>query len=162
VIGWFQGRMELGPRALGCRSILASAGSAEMKEIVNARIKFREEFRPFAPSVLEERAQDYFETDDPDPFMLFTARVRPEKVRQIPAVTHVDGTARIQSVNRRTNPLYWELISEYSKLTGVPVILNTSFNVKGEPIVCTPTDAIRCFYSTGLDYLVMGNFLVSK
>jgi carbamoyltransferase len=162
VIGWFQGRMEMGPRALGGRSILANPGLPQMKDIVNARIKFREEFRPFAPSVLESEATEYFDLSTTSPFMLFTANVKKDKAHLIPAVVHADNSARVQTVSRAQNPLYADLISELKKLTGVPVVLNTSFNVKGEPIVCSPADAIRCFFSTGLDHLVIGSFLVSK
>ena len=163
VIGWFQGRMEMGPRALGNRSIIAHPGLENIKDTVNARIKFREEFRPFAPSILEENVSEYFKLDtDKSPFMLMTAQTKKEKIRDISGVVHVDNSARIQTVNKEVNPLYWNLIKEFHNLSGIPVILNTSFNVKGEPIVCSPVDAIRCFYSTGLDNLVIGNFLLSK
>jgi carbamoyltransferase len=161
VIGWFQGRMEFGPRALGSRSILADARNPENKDVVNLKIKFRESFRPFAPSVLEERIADWFEIDRPSPFMLLVAPVREEK-RIIPAVTHVDHTARIQSVSRGQNDLYYDLIREFERRTGVPVIINTSFNVRGEPIVCTPEDAYRCFMRTRMDYLVLGPYLLDK
>ena len=161
VIGWFQGRMEFGPRALGNRSILADARNPENKDRVNLKIKFREGFRPFAPSVLAERCSEYFELEEPSPFMLLVAQVRPNK-RVIPSVTHVDGSARIQTVERDTNPLFYDLIGEFDRLTGVPVIINTSFNVRGEPIVCTPADAYRCFVQTGMDYLVLGNCLLDK
>ncbi|NQS90224.1 carbamoyltransferase [Patescibacteria group bacterium] len=162
IVGWFQGRMEWGPRALGNRSILADPTRADMQDIVNKFVKHREDFRPFAPSVLEERASEYFEISQPDPFMLFVVDVLPEKKNSIPAVVHVDGSARVQTVNKDTNPRYWELINEFGRLSGVPVVLNTSFNVRGEPIVMTPRDALRCFYSTGMDYLFLGNYLVSK
>lgn len=161
VVGWFQGRMEFGPRALGNRSILADARRAENKDRVNLKIKFRESFRPFAPSILEDRCSEYFELDCPSPYMLLVAQVRADK-RVLPAVTHVDGSARIQTVSRDTNPLFYDLISEFDKQTGVPVIINTSFNVRGEPIVCTPQDALRCFMRTDMDYLVMDHFLVDK
>jgi carbamoyltransferase len=161
VVGWFQGRMEFGPRALGNRSILADPRQSENKDRVNLKIKFRESFRPFAPSVLEDRCSDFFDLDCPSPYMLLVAQVRPDK-RVLPAVTHVDGSARIQTVSRDTNPLFYDLIGEFDKLTGVPVIINTSFNVRGEPIVCTPLDAFRCFVRTGMDYLVIGHFLVDK
>ena len=161
VVGWFQGRMEFGPRALGNRSILADPRQPENKDRVNLKIKFRESFRPFAPSVLEDRCCDFFDLDCPSPYMLLVAQVRPDK-RVLPAVTHVDGSARIQTVSRDTNPLFYDLIGEFDKLTGVPVIINTSFNVRGEPIVCTPLDAFRCFVRTGMDYLVIGHFLVDK
>ena len=161
VVGWFQGRMEFGPRALGSRSILADPRNAENKDRVNLKIKFREGFRPFAPSVLADRCSEFFELDEPSPFMLLVAQVRPEK-RVIPSVTHVDGSARVQTVERELNPMFYDLIDEFGKITGVPVIINTSFNVRGEPIVCTPGDAYRCFVETGMDYLVMGNFLLDK
>jgi carbamoyltransferase len=161
VIGWFQGRMEFGPRALGSRSILADARNPENKDIVNLKIKFRESFRPFAPSVLEERIAEYFEIDRPSPYMLLVAPVREGK-RVIPSVTHVDHSARIQSVNRDQNALYYDLIREFDRRTGVPVIINTSFNVRGEPIVCSPEDAYRCFMRTHMDYLVLGPYLLDK
>lgn len=163
VVGWFQGRMEFGPRALGSRSILADARDPKMKDTLNMKIKFREGFRPFAPSVLHERAPDFFEMNGlkKSPFMLFVANVRPEK-RVIPSVTHVDGSARLQTVERHLNPLYYDLIAEFERQTGVPVIINTSFNVRGEPIVCTPADAYRCFMRTNMDYLVVGPFLMDK
>ena len=161
VIGWFQGRMEFGPRALGSRSILADARNPKNKDVVNLKIKFRESFRPFAPTVLEERISEYFEIDRPSPYMLLVAPVREEK-RVIPSVTHVDHSARIQSINRNQNPLYYDLIKEFAKRTGVPVIINTSFNVRGEPIVCTPEDAYRCFMRTHMDYLVLGPYLLDK
>ncbi len=162
IIGWFQGRSEFGPRALGSRSILADPRPAENKDIVNARIKFREEFRPFAPSVMEEHAGEWFELDIPSPYMLLIPKVRKEKRSSIQAVTHVDGTARPQTVSASANPKYHAMIESFYKLTGCPMVLNTSFNVKGEPIVNSPTDAIRCFFTTGLDYLVLGDFIVSK
>ncbi len=161
VIGWFQGKMEFGPRALGGRSILADARNPENKDVVNLKIKFRESFRPFAPTVLEERISEYFEIDRPSPYMLLVAPVREEK-RIIPSVTHIDHSARIQSINREQNPLYYDLIKEFDRRTGVPVIINTSFNVRGEPIVCTPEDAYRCFMRTHMDYLVMGPYLLDK
>lgn len=162
IIGWFQGRMEFGPRALGSRSILADPRRAEMKDRVNACVKFREGWRPFAPSCLAEAASDYFEGCRDAPFMILTFGVRPEKRTEIPAVTHADNTARVQTVSRETSPIYWELIHEFALLTGVPVLMNTSFNLRGEPIVCTPSDAIRTFYSSGLDVLVLGSFIVAK
>lgn len=163
VVGWFQGRMEFGPRALGSRSILADARDPAMKDTLNMKIKFREGFRPFAPSVLQDRANEFFEMNAlrASPFMLFVANVRPDK-RVIPSVTHVDGSARLQTVDRSVNPLYYDLIREFEQLTGVPVIINTSFNVRGEPIVCTPADAYRCFMRTNMDYLVVGPFLLDK
>jgi len=162
IVGWFQGRMEFGPRALGNRSILANPRNAAMKDIVNARVKFREEFRPFAPAVLEERASEYFSLAGDSPFMLFAPMVHADKRSVIPAVTHVDGTARAQTVSASRYPLFHRLISEIDNITGVPVVLNTSFNVKGEPIVCTPTDAVRCFSNSDIDYLAIGNFLVTR
>ncbi len=161
VVGWFQGRMEFGPRALGNRSILADARNPANKDVVNLKIKFRESFRPFAPSVIAERCSEYFDLDCETPYMLLVAQVRPDK-RQIPSVTHVDGSARIQSVTRDENPLYYDLIREFDRQTGCPVIINTSFNVRGEPIVCTPHDAYLCFMRTRMDYLVMDQFLLDK
>jgi carbamoyltransferase len=164
VVGWFQGRMEFGPRALGNRSILADPRDAGMKDRINATVKKREPFRPFAPAVIEEDAHEYFDMTGlrSSPFMLFTVPVREEKKRVIPAVTHVDGTARIQTVSRKTNPRFADLLEEFRNRTGVPVLLNTSFNVKNEPIVCTPTDALRCFLSTDIDVVALGDFFVQK
>lgn len=162
VIGWFQGRMEWGPRALGNRSILADPRRADMKDVINGKVKFREPYRPFAPSVLEEHVADYFHFSGASPFMTFVCRVRDEKTATIPAVTHVDGTARIQTVSRTHNPRYWRLIDEFQSLTSVPVVLNTSFNVRGEPIVCTPDDAVRCFLKTDIDYLVLGDLIAAR
>jgi len=162
IIGWFQGRMEWGPRALGNRSILADPRNPEMKDMINKRIKFREPFRPFAPSLLEEYAGEYLKMDVPSPYMLFTTEVKESKRTIIPAVTHVDGTARHQTVNRQQNSLYYDLIKEFYNITKVPVVLNTSFNLRGEPIVCTPSDAYLCFMRSGMDYLVMGNYLLDK
>jgi len=161
VVGWFQGRMEWGARALGHRSIVADPRRPEMKEILNARIKRREPFRPFAPSILEEAVNDYFEQTDPSPFMTMTYRVRSEKRGVIPAPTHVDGTGRLQTVSRRTQPLYWRLIKEFENITGVPVVLNTSFN-ENEPIVCTPDEALDCFLRTRMDVLVIGLCVVMR
>ncbi len=161
VVGWFQGRMEFGPRALGNRSILADARHPENRDRVNLKIKFRESFRPFAPSVLAERAGDWFEIDRPSPYMLLVANVR-EDHRTIPAVTHVDGSARLQTVDARTNPLYHRLIRRFEARTGCPVIINTSFNVRGEPIVCSPEDARRCFMRTNMDVLVIDRFFLRK
>jgi carbamoyltransferase len=162
ILGWFQGRMEFGPRALGSRSILADPHDPEMNAKVNNAVKFREWWRPFAPSLKKEAANEYLESATDSPFMILTAQVRPEKRAVIPAVTHVDGSARPQTVEKEINPLYWRLIDEFEKRTGVPVILNTSFNLRGEAIVHTPTDAIRTFFSSGMDALVMGSFLVEK
>jgi carbamoyltransferase len=161
VVGWFQGRMEFGPRALGGRSILADPRDAKMRDTLNMKIKFREGFRPFAPSVLADKASEWFEIDCESPYMLLVAQV-PESKRVIPSVTHVDGSARLQTVSREQNPLYYDLISEFERLTGVPVIINTSFNVRGEPIVCTPHDAYLCFMRTNMDYLVVGPCLLDK
>jgi carbamoyltransferase len=161
IVGWFQGRMEWGPRALGNRSILADPRRPEMKEILNARIKHREAFRPFAPSILQEATGEYFEQDTPDPFMVKVYAVRPEKRGVIPAVTHVDGSGRLQTVDRATAPRYWRLIKAFEQLTGVPVLLNTSFN-DNEPIVCRPEEAIECFLRTRMDALALGNHLVRK
>jgi carbamoyltransferase len=161
VVGWFQGRMEFGPRALGNRSILADARNPENKDVVNLKIKFRESFRPFAPSVLADRAAEYFDIDRPSPYMLLTAQVREDR-RVIPSVTHLDGSARLQTVTREENPLYYDLIREFDRQTGVPVIINTSYNVRGEPIVLSPEDAFRCFMRTKMDALVMHDFVVLK
>jgi len=161
IVGWFQGDMEWGPRALGNRSILADPRRAEMKDVLNTRIKHREPFRPFAPSIKQESLGDYFEQSYPDPFMIKVYRVREEKRQAIPAVTHVDGTGRLQTVGRAANPLYWQLIKEFENLTGVPVVLNTSFN-ENEPIVCRPEEAVDCFLRTRMDALVIGNYLVQK
>src|SRR5262249_34877194 len=161
IVGWFEGRVGFGPRALGNRSIVADPRRTDMKDILNRRIKHREPFRPFAPSILEERVGDYFEHSYPSPFMLMTYRVRPEMRDQIPAPTHVDGTGRLQTVNRDQNPRYWQLIREFEKLTGVPVVLNTSFN-ENEPVVCRPEEAIECFLRTKMDTLAIENYLVEK
>lgn len=182
VVGWFQGRLEFGPRALGNRSIIADARSTEMQRTMNMKIKFRESFRPFAPSVLVEEVQNWFDLDRESPYMLLVADVKKDKRiplnpddrnkkglemlntrrSQIPAVTHVDFSARIQTVHRRDNPLYYDLIQSFFKKTGCPVIINTSFNVRGEPIVATPRDAYQCFMRTEMDYLVMGHFILDK
>jgi carbamoyltransferase len=181
-IGWFQGRMEFGPRALGARSIIGDARSSRMQEIMNLKIKFRESFRPFAPSVLREKSADYFNLDKESPYMMLVAPVR-ENIRRemtpqeqayfgldklhvarsvIPAVTHVDYSARVQTVTEETNPLYYEMIKKFDEKYGTPVIINTSFNVRGEPIVCSPEDAYMCFMRTNMDYLIMGNYLLNK
>ena len=182
VIGWFQGRMEFGPRALGSRSILGDARSPKMQETMNLKIKFRESFRPFAPTVIKERVSDYFEIDRESQYMLLVAPVKKEIRREmsdeqrkrigldklhvvrssIPAVTHVDYSARVQTVNEEDNPLYHRMIAKFDEKYGCPVIINTSFNVRGEPIVCTPEDAYLCFMRTNMDYLIMGNFLIEK
>jgi carbamoyltransferase len=158
IVGWFQGRFEMGPRALGNRSILADARNPLMKDQLNARIKQREAFRPFAPVVLAERAAEFFEIDQPDPFMTMAPKVRPHKAHLIPAAVHVDGTARIQTVDRATNARYYGLIEEFGRLTGIPIILNTSFNHR-EPIVASPVDAVSCYLRTDMDVLVLGNFV---
>lgn len=182
VIGWFNGRMEFGPRALGGRSILADPRSPKMQEQVNLKIKYRESFRPFAPAVLEEKVADWFELEEPSPYMLLVAQVHPDKCldmtdeqkelfgiaklnvprSKIPAVTHVDYSARVQTVSKRTNPRFYALLSSFEERTGCPVVINTSFNVRGEPIVCTPEDAYRCFMRTEMDYLALENILLAK
>jgi carbamoyltransferase len=161
VIGWFQGRMEWGPRALGNRSIVAHPGLPDMKDVLNARIKHREWFRPFAPSILVERQSEYFEYDHPSPFMLHVYKIRPEKRAQLCAVNHVDDTGRLQTVSREENPLYYDLICAFESRSGIPVILNTSFN-ENEPIVCKPEEAIDCFKRTRMDVLAIGSYLVLK
>ena len=182
VVGWFQGRMEFGPRALGGRSIIGDPRSSRMQSTMNLKIKYRESFRPFAPSVLSERVADYFEQRQPSPYMLIVAPVR-EDIRipmtdeqqqlfgidklhvprsKLPAITHVDYSARVQTVHQETNPRYYKLLSSFDKRTGCGVLVNTSFNVRGEPIVCTPEDAYRCFMRTEMDYLVIENFLLAK
>ena len=162
ILGWFQGRMEFGPRALGSRSILADPRDPEMNSKVNNAVKFREWWRPFAPSLKKEVAGDFLESATDSPFMILTAQVRPEKRQSIPSVTHVDGSARPQTVEKEINPLFWRLIDEFGKRAGVPVVMNTSFNLRGEAIVHTPTDALRTFFSSGMDALVIGSFLVEK
>jgi carbamoyltransferase len=182
VVGWFQGRMEFGPRALGGRSIIGDPRNSKMQSVMNLKIKYRESFRPFAPSVLAERVSDYFEMNCPSPYMLLVAPIQ-ENLRismtaeqqqlfgidklniprsEIPAITHVDYSARVQTVHKDTNPRYHNLISHFEKRTGCGVIVNTSFNVRGEPIVCTPEDAYRCFMRTEMDYLVLENYLLAK
>jgi len=161
VVGWFQGRMEWGARALGNRSILADPRRRDMRDIINTRIKFREKFRPFAPSVAVEALHDYFDDAVHDPFMIQVYPVRPEKRDVIPAVTHVDGSGRLQSVGRDTNPRYWALIQAFGRQTGVPILLNTSFN-ENEPIVLTPQQALDCFLRTDMDVLVMGSLALEK
>jgi carbamoyltransferase len=161
VIGWHQGRMEFGPRALGARSILADPRDAKMRDTLNLKIKFREGFRPFAPSVIAEKASEWFDIDCESPYMLLVAPVHEHK-RVIPSVTHVDGSARIQTVTRHDSPLYYDLLQAFERITGVPILINTSFNVRGEPIVCTPHDAYMCFMRTNMDHLVVGHFLLDK
>ncbi len=164
VVGWFQGRLEFGPRALGSRSLLADARNPKMKDIINAKVKFREAFRPFAPAVLKERAHEFFEMPPgmEAPYMLLVPKVRPEKHAVIPAVTHQDGTGRVQTVTEEQNGRYYRLIRKFGEMTGVPVVINTSFNVRGEPIVCSPHDAYRTFVNTGIDVLVMGDYIVTE
>jgi len=182
VVGWFSGRMEFGPRALGARSIIGDARSSKMQAIMNLKIKFRESFRPFAPSVLNEFKSDWFDIDTESPYMLLVAAVKNEKQRkmtteeeklwgieklnivrsEVPAITHIDYSARLQTVHKDTNPDYYGLIERFYSKTGCPVIINTSFNVRGEPIVCTPLDAYKCFMRTNMDYLVLGNYILSK
>jgi carbamoyltransferase len=162
IIAWFQGRMEFGPRALGCRSILANACNPSMQDILNRRVKFREDFRPFAPAILAERASDYFDIPFESPYMLFVCPVREDKKGVIPSVTHVDGTARVQTVSSENNLRFYRLLQELERRSGVPIVINTSFNIRGEPIVCTPLDAVRCFLKTDIDFLVIGDFIVEK
>lgn len=157
IVGWFQGRAEMGPRALGNRSILSGARSNAMKDLINARIKHREAFRPFAPVVLMERLSEFFEFSQPDPFMTMAPKIRPDKIALIPAAAHVDGTGRIQTIERSQNPRYYGVIEEYAKLTGIPVILNTSFN-RQEPVVNAPEEAISCYLRTDMDVLVLGDY----
>ena len=161
LVFWFQGRMEWGPRALGNRSLLADPRREDMRELINSKVKCREPFRPFAPAVIEERAQEFFELPAPSPFMQFTVRVKGSAKGLLPAVTHVDGTARVQTVARESNPRFYDLLMAFDRLTGVPVLLNTSFNVQ-EPIVCSPHDAVRCFLRTQVEWLVLGNLLVKS
>ncbi len=161
VVGWFQGKMEWGPRALGNRSILAHPGFPNMKDILNARIKHREAFRPFAPSVLVEHQAEIFEQNHPSPFMLHVYKIKPEWRKRLSAVNHVDDTGRLQTVAREENPLYYDLIKKFESKTGIPVILNTSFN-ENEPIVCQPYEAIECFLRTKMDVLVIGSFFCKK
>jgi len=156
--------MEFGQRALGNRSILADPRDFTMKDKVNKAVKYRETFRPFAPSILEEKVADYFECDEDArvPFMEKVFMIRSKKQKVIPAVTHIDGSGRLQTVSRTVNSRYYQLIAEFEKLSGVPIVLNTSFNLKGEAIVCTPTDSLRTFFSCGLDVLILGNYVVRK
>jgi len=166
VIGWFQGRMEFGPRALGSRSILSNACNPDMKEILNTKVKHREKFRPFAPVVCEDDALKYFDCDKPIPlptdFMLMVYPIKNQWHNKIPAVTHVDGSGRLQTIRRAQNVLYYDLIKKFGRLSGIPILINTSFNIRGEPIVCTPFDAYKCMMGTGIDYLVMDKFLIKR
>jgi carbamoyltransferase len=161
IVGWFQGRMEFGPRALGARSILADPRRKDMKDTLNKRIKFREPFRPFCPSVLAEATAEFFETDYPSPFMVQAYKIKPHQRERIPAVTHEDGTGRLQTVERDVHPLYWQLLRRFGELSGVPILINTSFN-ENEPIVNTPAQAIDCFQRTNMDLLAIGSFLIRK
>jgi carbamoyltransferase len=179
VVGWFQGRMEFGPRALGNRSILGDARSAKMQSVMNLKVKFRESFRPFAPIVRRERVADYFDLDVESPYMLLVAPIKKELQKPLPAdvfgldllkaarstlpaITHVDYSARVQTVEREGNPLLYDLLLRFEHATGCGVLVNTSFNVRGEPIVCTPDDAYRCFMNTEMDYLIMGSFVIER
>ena len=161
VIGWFQGRMEWGPRALGNRSILGDPRRADMKDILNVKIKRRESFRPFAPSILREAVSEWFETDDDVPFMMEVFQVRPAKRAFIPAVTHIDGSGRLQTVHKETNPRYHRLIERFKEISGIPMVLNTSFN-ENEPVVCYPEEALDCFLRTKMDVLVLGDFFIER
>jgi len=162
IIGWFQERSECGPRSLGNRSILADPRRSDMKDFINKQVKFREPFRPFAPAVLWEKQKEYFDLEIPSPYMLMVANVLKEKKDIIPAVTHVDGTARLQTVLEELSPRFYKLIQSFEKLTGVPVVLNTSFNIRGEPIVEEPKDAIECFLKTNIDILCLGDYIIKK
>ena len=162
IVGWYQGRSEVGPRALGGRSILADPRHADMKDIVNRWVKHREPFRPFAPSCVLEQADRWFERGGPSPYMLKVWQVRPEARALLPAITHVDGSARLQTVTADEHPLYHRYLLELGKRTGVPCTLNTSFNIRGEPIVNTPMDALKCYFTTGLDALVIDRFVLEK
>ena len=162
IVAWFQGRSEFGPRALGNRSILADPRDSTMKDKLNSRVKFREYFRPFAPSVLEESASEYFDSEEPSPYMLLTYNVKRKYQKILPAITHVDGTARIQTVSKKQNSQYWSLLNEFGKITGIPILLNTSFNIKGEPIVNTLQEAINSFLGSGIDVLAIGSYIVKK
>ena len=181
-IGWMNGHMEFGPRALGNRSIIASPLIKDMQKNLNLKVKFRESFRPFAPSILKEELSEWFDTDVGSPYMLFVANIKKDKLLEIkndenklfgfdklnvirskiPAVTHVDNSARVQTVDRLTNPKYYKLICKFKELTGCPILINTSFNIRGEPIVCTPGDAFRCFMGTELDVLIIENYIMFK
>ncbi|MCX5812165.1 MAG: carbamoyl transferase [Proteobacteria bacterium] len=160
ILGWFEGGSEIGPRALGHRSIICDPGKPDMKDILNARVKHREAFRPFAPSILKEYVSDYFELTCESPYMLLIAEVKEDKRKVVPSITHVDNTARVQTVTREDNGRFYDLIEEFRKITGVPVILNTSFNIAGEPIVETPADALKCFMSTEMDYLIIEDYFI--
>ena len=179
IVGWVQGRMEFGPRALGHRSILGDPRSPHMQSALNLKVKFRESFRPFAPAVLRERAAEFFKLDEESPYMLLVAPIHPsqrletsptatglERLKQLrsrlPAVTHVDDSARVQTVTAEQNPLFYAIIKRFEAKTGCPVLMNTSFNVRGEPVVCSPDDAYRCFVNTEIDFLAIGNFLLER
>jgi len=162
IVGWYQGKMEFGPRALGSRSILADPTRPDMKGLINKYVKHREEFRPFAPSVKKEAQEKYFNINFDSPFMTFVFEVKDSYKNILPAITHVDQTARVHTVERQSDPLYWGLLDEFEKIKKVAVVLNTSFNIMGEPIVNTPQEALRCFFATGMDALVMGHYLIKK
>ena len=162
IVGWFNGKMEFGPRALGNRSILADPRNPDIKDRINKNIKFREEFRPFAPIILREKMTEYYNMDIESPFMTFTLPVVEKMKKNIEGVVHVDGTSRVQTVAKNNNLKLYELVNYFYQATGVPVILNTSFNLAGEPIVCSPEDALRTFYTSGIDTLLLGNFIVEK
>jgi len=163
VIGWFQGRMEWGPRALGNRSILSDATNPKMKDILNLKVKHRENFRPFAPVISKEDVHEWFDIDqDEELFMLFVYPVKKDKRKIIPSVTHVDGSGRLQTISKEQNERYYSVIKEFEKLSGVPILINTSFNIRGEPIVCNPYNAYKCMMGTGIDYLVMDRFLIKR
>lgn len=162
IVAWYQGKSECGPRALGNRSILADPRNSRMKDILNNRVKHRESFRPFAPAVLWEHQTEYFELDVKSPYMLMVANVKPQVRDKIPSVVHIDGTARVQSVDKNLTPLFYHLIEEFMNTTGVPLVINTSFNVQGEPIVETPQDALKCFLTTHIDELYIGDYMLYK
>ena len=163
IVGWFQGRMEWGPRALGNRSILANAANPNMRDILNTKVKHREHFRPFAPAILKDQAKKYFDMDkDEEKYMLFVYPIKPSMRKKIPSVTHIDGTGRLQTVSREQNKLYYDVIKEFMKLTGIPIVVNTSFNIRGEPIVCKPEDAYRCMMGTEIDCVFIDKFLVFR
>lgn len=162
LLGCFQGKMEFGPRALGNRSILANPSNPKMKNIINKKVKHREWFRPFAPTILDDKKKEYIENASYSPFMLFAFPIKKEKQKEVPSITHIDGTTRPQTLTKNLNPLFYSIIKNFESETSIPLLLNTSFNVRGEPIVCTPNDAIKTFYSSGLDYLIIGNYLVKK
>ena len=166
VVGWFQGRMEWGPRALGSRSILSNPCNPDMQRILNEKVKHRENFRPFAPVICVDDVKKYFDSDKPVPaptdFMLMVYPIKKRYHKKIPSVTHVNGTGRLQTIRRKQNPEYYDVIKTFGKMSGIPILINTSFNIRGEPIVCTPSDAYKCMMGTGIDYLVMDKFLIRR